>query len=181
MKNNLFFALALLCSLGLQAQITVTNATFPVAGDTLRYAYDENPVGFNPATPPGGNQIWDFSGLVKNNTNTVIYRAANTGMHVADFPGADLVQQGATRENYYNVTSAKFEVMGYAGTSEIFGVDVIGHFGPPYAERKAPLNFFDINQQTTNLSLPISIDQIPDSLLTGLPISPDSLRARINT
>jgi hypothetical protein len=180
MKNKICAALALLCSLGAQAQITVTDATFPVAGDTLRYAYDENPVGFNPATPPGFNQTWDFSGLVKDKTERVIYRAAITGIHVADFPGAELVQQGATRETYYNVSSTKFEVMGYAGADAIFGVEVIEHFGPPYAERKAPLNFFDINQQTTNLSLPIAINQIPDSLLTGLAVIPDSIRVRVN-
>lgn len=175
--------LCLVCtalSLSLSAQITVTSATFPAAGDTLRFGYDESPVGFNPATPPGGNQTWDFSGLTKNKEDKVIYRPASTGMHASDFPGAELVQPGATRETYYNVTNDKFEALGYAGDDPVLGLDVIVHFSPAIIERRAPLNFFDITQQTTNQTLLFAIDQIPDSLLGGLPVTPDSIRLRIN-
>ena len=46
------------------AQITVTNATFPVAGDTLKTAVASNPaIGVAVYTAPGGPQIWDLSGL----------------------------------------------------------------------------------------------------------------------
>lgn len=43
------------------------------------------------------------------------------------------------------------------------------------------MNFFDVNQQETNLSLPFSTAQIPDTLFTGIPFIPDSIRIRINT
>jgi hypothetical protein len=181
MKRMLLAAFTAFC-LGASAQITVTSATFPVAGDTLHFAYDESPAGFNPATPPGGGQTWDFSGLAVDDTDAQVYAAANTGINAANFPGAELVLAGTTGETYFNITSSRLEIMGYAGGDPTgFGVDVLAKFSPTFLERKSPLNFFDINQQTTNLSLPFSTDQLPDTLLAGLPISPDSIRVRINT
>lgn len=168
--------------LGASAQITVTSATFPVAGDTLLFAYDESPVGFNPATAPGGGQTWDFSNLASDANDAFIYRAASTGMHAADFPGAELVLDDGTGETYYNVTNAKFEILGYAGGDPAgLGVNVLAKFGPAFTERKSPLNFFDINQQTTDLSLPFASSELPPAILNGLPLVPDSIRVRINT
>lgn len=181
MKRMLLAAFSALC-LSASAQITVTSATFPVAGDTLRFAYDESPIGYNPATAPGLNQTWDFAGLTADNTDVFVYHAASTGMNASDFPGAELVQPNATGETYFNVTNNKLEVLGYAGGDPAgLGVDVLAKFSPPYTERKSPLSLFDVNQQTTNLSLPFSADQLPAALLASLPISPDSIRVRINT
>jgi hypothetical protein len=161
------------------AQITVTNATFPVAGDTLHFGFDENPVGFNPATAPGGNQTWDFTGLVADNTTTVSYQSANTGMNASDYPGAELVQPGAAGDSYINITANKMEIMGYAGGDPTgLGVDVLAKFSPAYSERTVPLNFFDINSSISNLSIPFSTNLLPDSVLALLPIAPDSLRTR---
>jgi Secretion system C-terminal sorting domain len=181
MKRMLLAAFSALC-LGATAQITVTSATFPVAGDTLLFAYDESPVGVNPATPPGGNQTWNFTGLVVDNTDAFRYLPGNAGMSFQNFAGAELVLDGATGETYFNVTNNKLEVLGYAGGDPTgFGVNVLAKFSPAYTERKSPLNFFDINQQSTNLSLPFSTAQLPDTLLAGLPILPDSIRVRIST
>lgn len=181
MKRMLLAAFSALC-LGASAQITVTNATFPVAGDTLRYAYDESPANINPATPPGGNQAWIFSNLAADLTDEFIYKAASNGVHAADFPGADLLLDGTTGETYYNVTANKLEVLGYAGGDPTgFGVNVLAKFSPAYIERKSPLNFFDINPVTTNLNLPFATSALPDTLLGNLPIVPDSIRVRIQT
>lgn len=173
---SIIFSALCLCA---TAQITVTNATFPVAGDTLHFGFDENPVGFNPATPPGGNQTWDFAGLVTDNTTTVVYLAANTGTNASDYPGAELVQPGAAGDSYINITANKMEIMGYAGGDPTgLGVDVLATFSPAYSERTVPLNFFDINASTSNLSIPFSTNLLPDSVLALLPIAPDSLRTR---
>ena len=44
------------------AQITVTNSVFPVVGDTLHYAFGNQPGAINQIfTPPGGDQVWDLS------------------------------------------------------------------------------------------------------------------------
>jgi len=165
------------------AQITVTNATFPVAGDSLVYAVDNAPLGLNPATAPGGNQIWDFSTLQKDDNQSVVYRPANVGNQVANFPGADLVIKGQTGETYFNVTNTKFEALGYAGADPAgFGLDVVTKFAPPIIERKSPMNFSDINSQSSNLNLTFSTDQPPlDSIFSNFPVNIDSMRVAINT
>lgn len=165
------------------AQITVTSATFPAAGDSLSYAVDNQPLGMNPATPPGGSQIWDFSTLQKDDQSSVIYLAASAGNQVANYPGAELVVKGQTGETYFNVTNTKFEALGYAGADPAgFGLNVVTKFYPPIIERRSPMNFFDINSQSSDLSLAFSTDQPPfDSIFSGIPVNIDSLRVRINT
>lgn len=169
---------------GATAQITVTSATFPVAGDTLLYVIDDAPFNIDPATPPGGNQLWDFSGLQISQDAETIYRAANTGQSAANFPGAELVVTGQTGETYYNVTNNKFEVMGYSGEDPAnVGINnIVAKFQPVIVERRSPLNFFDINSQSSALTLSFSTSQPPlDSIFGSLPVNIDSLRVRINT
>ncbi len=164
------------------AQITITSATFPAAGDTFNIAYDLNPLSSLTATPPGGNQLWDFTSLGNSQTDQVIYRSSNVGMYSMSFPGSDLVVIGANGETYYNITNSQMQVEGYAGADPAnLGVQVLAKFTPVLVERRSPLNFFDINSQTSNLSLPFSTEQLPAALFAGLPFVPDSIRVRINT
>ena len=163
------------------SQITVTSATFPIAGDTFHIALDDAPTGINVATPPGGSQLWDFTGLQVSSTSETVFRPANAGMNSIYFPGADLVVIGQTGETYYNVTNDKVEVLGYAGADPAgLGLNVLAKFSPAVIERKSPLAFFDISQQSTDLSLPFSTAQLPDSLFQGFP-APDSIRVRLYT
>ena len=164
------------------AQVTVTAATFPSAGDTLDYALDSDPGGLTIATPPGGNQTWNLSDLQADETSRVIYLPASAGVHSMDYPNAELVVIGDNRETYYDKTNTQFTRLGYAGAdASSFGLEVVARFSPALVERKSPLQFFDITVQTVDLSLPLATDQIPDSLLTGIVITPDSVRVRINT
>lgn len=168
---------------GASAQITVTSATFPVAGDTLMYAFDNDPVNLNiVASPPGGNQLWDLSTLQISQTSETVYRPASAGINALNFPGAELVVIGQAGETYFNVTTNKFEALGYAGGDPAgLGLNVLAKFNPAVVERSSPLQFFDITPQTTNLSLPFSTEQLPDSLFQGAPFTPDSIRVRLNT
>ncbi len=164
------------------AQITVTSATFPAAGDSLVYAIDELPLGVNPATAPGGNQVWDFGVLQKDTTFSVVYRPSSAGSQVAQFPGSDLaiLAQG---ETYFNVTNNNFEVMGFAGQDPTgLGLNITAKFTPLVKERYAPMNFFDIKQGTSDLNLTFPTNQPPlDSIFSGLPVNIDSMRVRITT
>jgi hypothetical protein len=182
MKQMLLAVFSALC-INASAQITITSATFPVAGDTLRYALDNAPSGsINPATPPGGNQLWDFALLAISQTTETVFRPASAGMNVASFPGADLAIIGQSGETYFNVTNDKFEALGYAGADPAgLGLNVLAKFAPPIIERRSPVNFFDINQQTSDLTLPFSTEDLPDSLFQGAPVIPDSIRIRLNT
>ncbi|MBK9018412.1 MAG: hypothetical protein IPM82_32630 [Saprospiraceae bacterium] len=85
----------------LSAQITVTTATFPVAGDTLKTATDLNPDGIV-ITPPGRPATWDFTRPGSNlSSPSPCFRAASEGSAFADFSSAELFSVGAggTRRN----------------------------------------------------------------------------------
>ncbi len=163
------------------AQITVTSLTFPVAGDTLFYALDDAPPSLNANTPPGGAQIWDFTGLIATETFQIAYRPTSVGTYKNSFPGAEMVVIEGASETYFNATNMRFEVMGFSGVFPgAFGANVLGRYAPFLIERRSPMNFFDINQVGSNLSFAFSTDQLPDSLFMGFP-APDSIRIRINT
>lgn len=182
MKKMLLAVLSALC-VNATAQITITAATFPVVGDTLRYAIDLTPGNDDFVTPPGGGQVWDFTNMNREQTVETIYRAPNTGTQSANFPGAELLVIGGNGESYYNVTNNKVELLGYSGGDPAnLGVDVLAKFAPPIIDRRSPLMFFDINQQTSDLTLPFSTDALPDSLLANIPGASliDSIRVRIN-
>jgi hypothetical protein len=72
--------------------------------------------------------------------------------------------------------------LGYSGADPAgLGLNVLARFSPAFTERESPMEFFDINQYTTNLSLPFSTAQLPASLFSGLQFAPDSIRVRVNT
>lgn len=165
------------------AQITVTAATFPAVGDTFRYALDLNVEGDGYITPPGGSQVWNFTDLNREQTLETVYRDPKTGTQSASFPGAELLVVNAGGESYYNVTNNRVELLGYSGGDPAnLGVNVLANFGPPIVERRSPMMFFDINQQTSDLTLPFSTDALPDTLIANIPGAQfiDSIRVRIN-
>lgn len=163
------------------AQITVTNATFPVAGDTLRTAIATNPaIGVSVYTPPGGPQIWDLSGLQPGTLKTNIFKPASQGTVGGQLPGAELFTVNAPgTEDYYNVTSNRFELQAYYG---IAPYDIVANnlfdYAPPLADREAPLNFFDIYQSTSSTIEGFLPSAFPPSLIAALPATFDSLRYR---
>jgi hypothetical protein len=181
MKKLLLLTLMLWSSLNSGAQITVTSSTFPATGDVLHYVEAANPnVATTLFTPPGANQSWDLSALTPASTFEVSYRPAAEGIFNADFPGATMVvSKGA--DEYYNTSSAtKFEGLGHASNS-IGGLplNAIYKNQPLLAERHAPLNFFDIYQQSSNNLLIWAYSEIPNGAFS-LPAVPDSVRFRIN-
>ncbi|MCU0348498.1 MAG: hypothetical protein MUC59_16280, partial [Saprospiraceae bacterium] len=175
---------ALMAALGLQAQITVTNATFPAAGDTLKYATDLNPDGVT-ITPAGPSaSTWNFSELAPTFRFENVFQAAAAGSAAASFPTADLVTiaAGGQSENFYNLETNGFYNLGFFGTDPTAALPVptTFYFDPPVPERRAPMAFFDINQAGSELNIAFSLDDLgplADSLgpLAGFA---DSIRIR---
>jgi len=181
MKTTLFTFLIFLGSFGVRAQITVTNATFPALGDTLRLATDLSPEGINPFTPPGGDQAWDFSNLQADLTEEIVYQAASAGSASANFPGADLFAAFADgTEAYFNVTANNFERLTTLGPDPAgIGFTLLNEFSSPIIERRAPLAFFDLNQQSISQLLSLHPAAFPAAFVQSLPLTADSLRFRV--
>lgn len=177
-KTYLMLAMLGIC-MSIHAQITVTNTTFPALGDTLYYAFDTSPDVFV-FTPPGGNQVWDFSSLTADFTQQQIFTSPSNGTASADFPGADLLYVNNNIENYLNVTNQAVQFMGYYGTDPIgIGFNAIIPYNPPIVEKRSPMNFFDINQISSGVLFPFHPNVIPEAIRRQLPFTPDSLRIRI--
>lgn len=180
--NTLFFLA--FAQLGL-AQITVTSSTFPAAGDTLHYAFDNRPTLDVQSlfTPPGGNQNWDLSTVVARSVSSQVFKTASAGKNASAYPGAELVVVDAIRETYYNVTNSRFENMGYAGVDP-FGLGLNARFKllPAYTERRAPMNFFDINVANSAIIQGFAVSDLPEVVKKNLPVSAtliDSIRVRL--
>ena len=181
-KNPVVGKLLLAYSFIRPDQITVTAITFPVAGDRLYYARISNPGLTELITPPGGNQNWDLSKLKAETTFETRYRPASEGMNFSSFPGANLVSSDSSGESYYNATSTKFDLVGQSGGDlAALGVKANYNYLPPLSLRTSPVNFFDIKQQSSNVSLSFAIKDLPASLVQNIQgiNQADSLRMRI--
>lgn len=166
-------------TISLSAQITVTSASFPAIGDTLKTATDGAPQGIS-ITPPGGDQVWNFPGL-QGVTSETIVRPAAEGTNADQFPEADLLfPVGANidgGDSYANITSQVYELIGYVGPDPAnLGINVVVPFSPAIVERRSPMNFFDVNTTTSGILLALSTDSLPGEIVNDLPITPDSIR-----
>ncbi|MCB0583009.1 MAG: hypothetical protein KDD10_27275, partial [Phaeodactylibacter sp.] len=119
MKN-----IGLLCLFGMgllspgKAQITITNAVFPAAGDTLFYALDDQPDALV-MTAPGGGQQWDFTNLQPSLAWEEVFQDAGTGSVSGSFPSADLVSRpgNGNVEAYLKVSAQDVSLLGFSGGS----------------------------------------------------------------
>ncbi len=186
MKGMLLAVLSL-CGFSAVSQITITSAYFPEVGDTLRYAVDVAPPStLNLVTPAGEDQSWDYSALKPSQTTQTAYLSAEKGTHKAAFSDADLlVRTPGGGESYYNTTSTQFEFMGFVGGGAIpFAPTAVGRYSPSLVERRAPLTYGSTHSQTTNLTIPFAVTDLPpifDSILAGIPGAQfiDSVRVRV--
>ncbi len=179
MKRLLPFLVFILLGQGLWSQITVDNSVFPQIGDTLVTVYDGVPTGVSIGSA-GPNQSWSFSklqGLMKKS----IYASPGEGKSKAFFPGADMLRKdNGNRELYINATNAKLEYMGFA-EADLIGIDVatLTKFTPALEELQVPLNYQDKKTSNAKTVLVFGAESLPGYLLDSLPISPDSVRLRI--
>ncbi len=182
MKKNILLLLVLVGQINLFAQITIDNSVFPVVGDTLFTATDNLPSGIN-LGEVGGDQIWDFSSLQAPFTNQQLFLEPTEGQAAADFPTADVLTDFAGQgEAYYSTEENEYILLGYSGIDPAgFGLELLTRLEPPLVERRAPMNFLDINTTEYNLNVPFSAEALPEEILENLPITPDSLRIRTNS
>ena len=171
----------LLTAVWAKGQITITSTYFPAVGDTLRTATDNLPDGID-LQNPGGPQTWAFTSLQAPFTANTHFLDASTGGAFSSFLNADLmVLLPGNSEAYYNLTNNKLEYLGYYGTDPIgLGLNLVVRYSPPLIDRRAPLNYQNSYETTSNLLLPFAADDIPGGFLDSLPISPDSFRIRVN-
>ncbi len=170
----------LLSAFGLKAQITITNATFPVAGDKLRMSRDNSPAGIV-ITPPGFNLAWDLTQLKTDAQYVIQYAPADQGSQATNLPEATLFARLVTgNDAYYKATANTFELIAEYGTGPGGDFNGLFQYQPHLGERSAPLNFFDIRQYSSGQLTNIPLDQLSDGFKAGINIDSARLRLSIN-
>lgn len=159
-----------------QAQITVTDASFIKAGDTLRLLTALEPAGVV-LGESGENKIWDFSSVGYDEVTKTIIRPASEGADFQAFPQATLMTSTEGGDVYIQVTASEMRVLGVSGTQGIpLTQNVLPRYTPPLVEQRAPMNFFDVQTADINLGTSFPADFLPPELLDLFPFKPDSLR-----
>ncbi|HMW74620.1 MAG TPA: T9SS type A sorting domain-containing protein [Saprospiraceae bacterium] len=176
MMKKFTFLIAFVCSMvNVNAQIIVTNAAWPKAGDTTKLANDsESGYLLAPAQATNGN--WDFSNLKEESIDLKSFAPASQGNGFADFPTAELYSKSNFADVYYNVTNSAFEILGYKGDILGFGFPLVVKGKPAAVERRNPMKYFDISNTEYTFGATFSAELLPDSLFSGIPFTPDSVR-----
>jgi hypothetical protein len=183
MKQLVFYCLLLLgLSQPVTAQISITNSVFPAVGDTLRYAFGNQPGAINEIfTPPGGNQAWSLINLQATQTWNQVMKNPATGANQASFPGASVLYNplNSSSQVYLQVTGTQVLDMGYFGLDELgLGLNLLFDKVPNLEVTWAPVNFFDIRQSTSNVLTAFDAPIAPPILLNLVPTA-DSFRIRV--
>ena len=169
-------------TLRVTAQITITNSVFPVVGDTLHYVFGNQPGAINQVfTPPGGSQQWDLSNLQPSQFWSQIMTPPQTGMASGAFPAASILYSppNSNSEAYLQVTATQVLDLGYFGKDELgLGLNLLFVKKPALEESWAPVNFFDIQQSTSNVLTAFDAPIAPALLLNLVPTA-DSFRIRV--
>lgn len=183
MKKLLPFCIFLLFASFVIGQVTVTNATFPVTGDTLRTATDLTPSNIE-ITAAGGPFDWDFTSLSVGTQAEAVFLDASEGNVFNEIPNAThvVVDELLGGESYFRVSSDQVEFLAANGEDPAgFGIGAIFRFTPPIVQRRAPMMFPSNNSTTSSLFIGFAWDSLPPILTDSipLPITPDSIRLNI--
>lgn len=192
LKNvqSIIYALFVICiSTNISAQTNLTDAYFPSANDSLQtaVALPQYTRSLRLSATATTAQRWDFSFLrsAANSTakTTERYLSATDTALLRQFPTAKLMRDiGGGQLAAYNKTATRFDLLGYKNINlAAIQLPLVARFLQPVLERRAPLNFNTTNRNQSNFVVAFSSDIIPDTLLSLLPIRPDSIRVRFQT
>ncbi len=174
--NTLF--LLLLTVTVVSSQITVTNSTFPSIGDTLRTRTTSNPSSPVNVGTNNGPQTWNYNFLNSGGSMSEdIYVSPTLGTQSAAFPTSNLmILTDGGQEQYLRTSATKIEALGFGGENGFLPTNLAIKYTERPVLRVAPLNFITSNNSTGKFNISLSTDLLPDSLLSGLPFSIDSIR-----
>jgi Secretion system C-terminal sorting domain len=189
LKTTLF-ALFLVCiSTGMSAQTSLTDAYFPSVNDSLQtaVALPQYTRSLRLSAASSTAQRWDFSFLraALNSTlrTTERYVAATDTALLRQFPSAKLMRDiGGGQLAAYNKSATRFDLLGFKNINlGAVRLPLVAKYLQPVLERRAPLAFNTTNRNQSNFVVAFTTDIIPDTILSLLPLRPDSIRVRFQT
>lgn len=135
-----FTFLLLLLPLGVNAQISLSQANVPAPGDTLSYARDTTVENFDIGMT-GPDQLWDFSQLQAEENFQLIATDTAMDANIGNYPGANLIISSDEVKTYVQSSDTAVYIMG-GGVPEAaaFGLEVV-RFQPPQKLFQFPTTF----------------------------------------
>lgn len=178
MRHFVFYVIALLVSVNIHAQITITNTTFPKMGDVLKYAENESPSYSLDLKTNAGPHQWEFNMLTSGRKIQESYLDPKTGKDAAMFSDADIMLKEEDQEEYYKTSATKIEALGFGGINPIFNAPAVVRYVKRPALRQAPLTFISNVNTDGEFRIAIPASVFPDSILAIFPagFKPDSVR-----
>lgn len=169
MMRKLFFLASLACSLSMGAQITITSADMPNAGDSVRISYTAT-LDSNDVTLSGANRTWDYSALVPDMQRfekfdspftfpspfNLLFNPLNTSYGNENNILTSLPIPGLTLDMAYDFlkeSSSKFEQVGAGYT--INGAPMPFVYTDKDVIYRFPMNYFDADTGDYKFGLPI--------------------------
>lgn len=179
MLKSLLLGACLLVCVAAAGQITLTDAYFPVAGDSLQYNVADTTTTVDLLTP-GPNRQWDFGSPTVRSEGTLATMAVAAGDTL--FTDADLTQElNDNTLGYFQVEDGEFRLVGLAG--ELDFLDSFPYeapINPGRVDRRAPLSYNDAFTVNTVNRIEVDTDSIPEDALADfgpqLTTGVDSLR-----
>jgi hypothetical protein len=171
MNKKLLYSISALCLIASisMAQITVDSTDMPSIGDTAVMGVDTLP---GPLQVLGtGAQTWDFTSIQIHEFDTMRFVDPSTTLYGADFPTANLAQEGATN-TYQTLDTNALITVGQAGEDPFgAGATVSAAFVPTQTMITFPAT------DGTTFSDTYEFDQTIETASLGLPVpNVDSIR-----
>ena len=156
----------------LQAQITVSNASFPVANDILSTANDSV---WKPTITAGSAsaQTWNYAALQAFTYDTTFFSDADSGMFADSFPNADVRINFFLGEAYIETLTNQMDIIGFSGDVPVINITLTRAFDQPQIYRRSNITYGSINNDTASFEVTLDGSIIPAGTL---PATPDSVR-----
>lgn len=170
------FLSLMIVSFSSAAQTTITNASFPEIGDTLRVSVDEGIEGLN-IGEAGEGMVWDFSDLRSSFDIQTIFRDVMESENGDNFPTANMFVERNGGELFFETSENKIIQVGQAGLDPFFGfLEIQTEVTGEAIFRVAPLSYQSQYENQSGFSFTFPFDALPGDITDGLPIQPDSIR-----
>jgi len=140
MRKTLLSAIALFTTISSFAQITITQADFGTAGDSIVVGTDIAPPA-NLSVGGTGNQTWNFTSLAVSNINTLKFEDPANTASGSLFPNADLATERQSDTLFYDLNGTEFSIDGVTGDPFNLGVNLAVNFAPNVKQVEFPSTF----------------------------------------
>ena len=110
MKTKLLFSSFVIAALSVNAQITITTADMPLAGQSYISANDTNVTSVGSA---GANQTWNFAAWANHTTDTVQFVGASSLPGFSFFPTATIGNNNGGSSVFMKNSTSSFDILGF--------------------------------------------------------------------